>query len=484
MISDIIRFTSIYVCTILLSRKILNIKAHFRYSKTTLIIGSLFLSLCTVLMKYTFSLLIYFLPLFILWIITSAIFSKPQETFISTTIAFAISHTLYAILSFVSAIPVFILFRSYSPADFILTILASISLLFLTNNILQLKRIKNGLPFLFVNHVINIASFSCMLFITALTLHFIEITDKKSMLLALLTNIILPTFLIHWWQAQITKSYRHSLEQRELESLRIELQEKDKQLAELSAKNTQMGHIIHEDTKILRTFVSGIEDYLAADLADTDVHKTKVTALLQTIHETTDERLNAIRHTSYTEHKTHNTAITELNLQLNHFEKRAVLDKVTFHVHIACLLEQHIPHSISKTDLTHLLSNLLDNAFIAASYTCNPVIQIQFYEVNKQFVIEIADSGIPFEAESSAKFGLVQRTTHANDGGSGIGLMEIWKIKENYRTTLHIEEYETPAPFTKKISLTFNNKNKFTIRTYRKDEIQYASKRIDLQIYE
>ena len=30
------------------------------------------------------------------------------------------------------------------------------------------------------------------------------------------------TFLIYWWQAQITKTYRRSLEQRELESIRTE----------------------------------------------------------------------------------------------------------------------------------------------------------------------------------------------------------------------------------------------------------------------
>ena len=46
------------------------------------------------------------------------------------------------------------------------------------------------------------------------------------------------------------------------------------------------------------------------------------------------------------------------------------------------------------------------------------------------------DNGIPFEVESLVSFGIVQRTTHEADGGSGIGTMEIWKIKENNSITL------------------------------------------------
>ena len=259
---------------------------------------------------------------------------------------------------------------------------------------------------------------------------------------------------------------------------------KDKQLKILTSKNTQMGHIIHEDTKILRTFVSGIEDYIAADLADTDTRKMKGNALLKVIYDTSDERLNTIRQTAQTEHKIHHTTIEALNLQLNHFEKRAVMEKITFQVHIACSLENNIPNNISETDLTHLLSNLLDNAFIAASYTENPTILLQLYEVKKHLVIEIADSGLPFEVESLVNFGLIQRTTHEAEGGSGIGLLAIWNIKEKYRATLHIEEYEQPNPYTKKLSLSLNHKNRFSIRSFRKNEIQYASKRIDLQIYE
>ena len=111
------------------------------------------------------------------------------------------------------------------------------------------------------------------------------------------------------------------------------------------------------------------------------------------------------------------------------------------------------------------------------------MIQLQFYQAGKDFIIEIADNGNPFEANVLVNYGLEQLTTHADTGGSGIGLMDIWKIKEKYGTSLHITEYEKDAPYTKKIALIFNKKNRYTISTTRKEELQSISKRTDLQIF-
>jgi len=62
--------------------------------------------------------------------------------------------------------------------------------------------------------------------------------------------------------------------------------------------------------------------------------------------------------------------------------------------------------------------------------------------------------------------------------------MDIWNTKENLRATYHLEEYASPSPFSKKVSLTFDKKNRFSIRTWRKNEILQVSKRADLQVYD
>lgn len=484
MLNDFMMFITIYWGTIILSCKVLNFQPYKSKSQIYFVLFSIILSFLTNLLG-VYYVKLHTLPLLLLWMTLTILFPHPQATFVSTILAFCISYSIHALSSLV------IILCSYPFYSDVKNISLSILALFttflhviVTNSLLQIKRFKNGIPCLFLKPALNIATLICLVFIVLISYTATKASNKNLQLSVLFAFLFALPILIHWWQAQITKSYRHSVRERELESLRLEVQEKDKQLKELSKKNEQMGHLIHEDTKIIRTFISGLEDYVKTDFSDEGTRKDKGKELLEVVYEHADERLGTIRNISHKGYTTYSTNVEALNLQLNHFSKRASIEDITFHVHIACNLEDYIPKSISTTDLSHLLSNLLDNAFIAASYTETPTIQLQLYEVSNCLVIEIADSGIPFEVESLVNFGLIQRTTHENEGGSGIGLIEIWNLKEKYHATLHIEEYEQPCPYSKKLSLNFNHKNHFSIRTFRKKEIQYVSKRIDLQIYE
>lgn len=97
--------------------------------------------------------------------------------------------------------------------------------------------------------------------------------------------------------------------------------------------------------------------------------------------------------------------------------------------------------------------------------------------------MEIADNGIPFGIESLINMGIRKITTHADTGGSGIGLMDVWMIKEKYHASLHIVEYEVQCPFSKKISLSFDGRGYYSIQTWRKDEILRFCERGDLKVY-
>jgi len=236
------------------------------------------------------------------------------------------------------------------------------------HSILKIKRLRFISPLIHSLPIFNIVTTFSLIVFTFLINRPNMKTTYFTRFLILLSLIIIFLLLIHWWQAQITKSYRHSVRERELESLRLEVQEKDKQLKELSKKNEQMGHLIHEDTKIIRTFISGLEDYVETDFSEESTRKAKGKELLEVVYEHADERLGTIRNISHKEYATYSTNIETLNLQLNHFSKRASIEDITFHVHIACNLEDYIPKSISTTDLSHLLSNLLDNAFLIVAF--------------------------------------------------------------------------------------------------------------------
>lgn len=97
---------------------------------------------------------------------------------------------------------------------------------------------------------------------------------------------------------------------------------------------------------------------------------------------------------------------------------------------------------------------------------------------------EYQTNGQPFSPEIFQDFGLKAHTTHAGNGGSGIGLMGIWKLKKKYRASLVITEYAPGTySYTKQISLIFDAKKHYIIQTYRRRELGQIRFRDDLYIF-
>lgn len=97
---------------------------------------------------------------------------------------------------------------------------------------------------------------------------------------------------------------------------------------------------------------------------------------------------------------------------------------------------------------------------------------------------EYQTNGQPFLPEIFQDFGLKAHTTHAGNGGSGIGLMGIWKLKKKYRASLVITEYAPGTySYTKQISLIFDAKKHYIIQTYRRRELGQIRSRDDLYIF-
>lgn len=79
------------------------------------------------------------------------------------------------------------------------------------------------------------------------------------------------------------------------------------------------------------------------------------------------------------------------------------------------------------------------------------------------------------------KFGISETTTHANEGGTDIGLMDIWTFKKNEHASLVIEELNN-ALYSKRISLLFDNKDKYLVVSSRFQQISSIQSRSDLLI--
>lgn len=424
----------------------------------------------------------YFIPLLFFWLIISLLTSQPKTSFVAVTLAFTINFGIHGFISFIIAFVTCPLYQNkfIYPYD-LLSFLSSLlhcTFIFL---LFKIKRFRKGIPFLAKQELENFATISCIL-LSFLSIFFAgNYEDSKIRTIGLIVTIFTLAFLIFWWQAQIKKTYLRRLELQELESLRTEVNELNLVIRQLTEDNEKLSRITHRDNTLINALQDSTIKYLETDFespTDASIAREK---LIRNINTLSTERAGLISSLRKKSKREFDTGLTLLDELLRHMDAKATENNISFSVHLGILLTSFVPKDISEADLVHTVDDLLKNAFKSTATCEKRVVQLQFYKLGKHFVVEVADNGIPFEIRSLTSMGLEKLTTY--DDGTGIGLMDIWETKEKYRATYHLDEYSSATLFTKKISLTFDKKNRFSIRTWRKNEILQMSRRIDLQIY-
>lgn len=482
MLNILIKYFFIYICYAYIYKYLINNHNKKHFQMLFSIIFSLILSFTTIIIKKFFPSYINIAPIIILWIMRSITSFQPKISFVTTMLAFAFSYGLFVFSSFAT---IFILspIRSSIPLPLpnYITFFSGSLEIFLLLLLFHKKRFRRGMPFLYSEKFINIGTIICLFFFAILThiqlapvpLFFPYIPYSFLLVISLAA-------LIFWWQAQLTKSYLHKLQLLELESLRKELEETTKEMEHLKKQNEELGRLIHKDNKLIPALETAVTNFLSAD--GDEKNKALGASLILQLKELSGNRREILDEVSAARSRHFATGIPALDTLLDYFDRRAEARKMEFTVNIAPNLVTYVPSKISSEDITHLLADLLENAIIAVAPCASRKIRLQIYPYRKWFVIELSDTGIPFQEKSLLQFGIQQLTTHESSGGSGIGLMDIWKLKEKYHASIHITEYRDTAPFSKRITFLLDHRSQYLIRTWRFEELRAKSRRADLCI--
>lgn len=482
MLNIIIKHFFIYICCIY----IYHILQHTSYCKRGKNILSPVTSLALAILTYIFKIFCpgftNTFPLIILWGIHQLFSHQPKLSFITTIISFAISYGLYIISSFIILF-VFLPFWNFISFNIplFLPILSGILQILLLLLLFRRKRFSKGMPFLYSTKLLNLGTILCLFFLNLLT--YMQTSNTSHLSTDTLYSILLVialAALIFWWQAQLTKSYLRKLQLLELESLRKELEETSREMAHLKKQNEELGRLIHKDNKLIPAMETAVIDFLSAN--EQKENNTLGQSLVSQLKELSGSRREILDEVSAARSHHFATGVPALDTMLTYFDRRAEARKMKFTVNVTPDLKAYVPSRISSDDITHLLADLLENAIIAVAPCTSRKIRLQIYPYRKWFVIELSDTGIPFQTESLLQFGIQQLTTHKDSGGSGIGLMDIWKLKEKYHASIHITEYPDSAPFSKRITFLLDHRNQYLIHTWRCEELKAASRRTDLCI--
>ena len=482
MADIIIKHFFIYFGCIYLYYHLLNIKVTSLSQKCMFIIAPVGLSLFTLFLRLYLPEMANILPVLLLWVILSCLSLQPQVSFVAIMISFGISYGLsmfsnLLLLSFLSPLRFLFFIIPYHLFLILVGLMSFLIIVFL----FYIKRLHNGMPFLTSARFINFGTFICLCFLALLS--YIQLTNYLQIFFVILVPFLLVAFiaaLIFWWQAQLTKSYLRKLQLLELESLRKELEETSREMAHLKKQNEELGRLIHKDNKLIPAMETAVIDFLSA--SNQKENNALGQSLVSQLRELSGSRREILDEVSAARSHHFATGVPALDTMLTYFDRRAEARKMEFTVNVTPDLKAYVPSRISSDDITHLLADLLENAIIAVTPCTSRKIRLQIYPYRKWFVIELSDTGIPFQAESLLQFGIQQLTTHKDSGGSGIGLMDIWKLKEKYHASIHITEYPDFSPFSKRITFLLDHRNQYLIRTWRCEELKAESRRTDLCI--
>ena len=475
-------FIMIY-CSLYISTKLVNLnkwKFHLVFFSCSLGIGRLYCLIPSRYTGFTFFISIITMCLIIKLIYHFSLFI----TFYITILSVAMSHSLYLISSIATACIGILLFPQIVEdilARQMIELLLHFAFVFL---LFKIKRIKRGMPFL-INEQSNGNKTGIYLsFVIILSLTLIKLTNIEAISIITILMILLCFYLLYtWWLQRIKTTYMERMTRKELEFLNNEI-------TSLKQDNEILSALVHKDNKIVPSLIMAVKDYIAGVQND---HSAKIdialgNEIIQNLETLLLERQNTIHSCVSFNLPIVKTNVISIDALMNYMVQKASHYNITIHFdyhfsNTSCNLKKMLSNCISESELCTLLADLIDNAIIATNCNHHSNIMVKiFSDSENQYVIEVWDSGIPFEAEVIVNLGRKRITTH-KDFGTGIGLNTIYHITSTHNASIMIDETVTEEMYTKKMSVIFDNQHSYILKTNtRAEEFHYLKKRIDLQI--
>lgn len=305
------------------------------------------------------------------------------------------------------------------------------------------KRLRNGMPYI-TNKLLN----SNLIYVGTLLILFSSFfflnTPPSLALDQLLVSFVLALGVISWldWQKSIQADYINKNNSQQIDLLETKLQERDAELERLSK-------IIHKDNKLLAALELSTREVLQ------DASNEKAESLLQELNRFSKERSETLHAYEAGRASLPNSGLFSVDTMLNYLYQRALKHKIDFQLNLEGELSG-ITSYISEEDLCTIIADLGENAIIATKDAETKNILLSIKQQDTNYILSFYDSGEPFAAEVLENLGKKRYTTHAETGGSGIGLMTTSELAQKYNATFTISSTDMTPPYTKQVSFVLN----------------------------
>ena len=461
------KISFISFCALYLNYKILNIKEKNLKEKIIIIIKLIIINVFSAISKHisNSTVGIMITDIFLALIFSKNINKNIGYSLLITTISLSINYILYIFSAAIN----YLLFRNYVIENryivFIAILLVDIILLRLITGI---KRFNKGISFLKKNESneyfgILILNISSTLFFAFIMINNFDIETIKALFLYIVIFSIIMFITI---QKSLQLYYKQKLQEREVEEIKEELNNKTKEIEELEKENLKLNKKNHSIAHKQKSLEYELEQMVSNNqIVDGNQIKDKIENLSKEMqNETVSVELTK-------------TGINEIDSMLKYMQSECVKSKIDFQLQVTGNIHHMVNTYIGKEDLEILIADLIKNAIIAINHSenINKSILVRLGIIDGAYSLYVYDSGIEFEIETLNNLGTKPSTTHADDGGTGMGWMNTFDTLKKYKASLIIDEYGKPVEdnFTKVIKIVFDNRNEYKIESYRKEEMNF-----------
>ena len=276
-------------------------------------------------------------------------------------------------------------------------------------------------------------------------------------------------------QKSLQLYYKQKLQEREVEGLKEELKQKNKEIEELEKENLKLNKKNHSIAHKQKSLEYELKQIALNNQIEDEKHvKDKIENLSKEMqNETISIELSK-------------TSINEIDNMFKYMQSECIKNKIDFQLQINGNIHHMVNKHIGKEELEILIADMIKNAIIAINHSknINKSILVRLGLINGEYSLYIYDSGIEFEIDTLLNLGIKPSTTHVDDGGTGMGLLNTFDTLKKYKASLVIEEYGKPVEdnFTKVIKIIFDKENRYKISSYREEEIRErdVKKRIEI----
>lgn len=353
--------------------------------------------------------------------------------------------------------------------DLILTLL--IEALFL-GGILKIKKIKNGISFL-QNPIENEYLCIIMVAISVIAVFAYSLFGSSdeylgsNIFIVIITSLILIIVMI---QKTLTLYYKQKLLAQNIEEYKAEIALKDAQIKSLSDEKYKISKLNHEFYNRQKALIHKVEEITSMNTEIADELD-----LSKQINDLTKEYTDKAQEIK-TLDKLPTTGIVEIDDMFKYMQSECDSKKIQFNLKINGNIYHMINNKIPQSRLVTLIGDHLRDAIIAIDFSNNTFKSILAVlgENNGVYEFCVFDTGIEFKIDTLLNLGLKPATTHKDSGGTGIGFMTTFETMKETKASLIIDEMRemSNTDYTKSVTIRFDGKNEYRIKSYRRDEIK------------